>query len=256
MDLLQPCTLDFLFLLDRQNFLSQWSHSSTAVTFLFHMISSAVTTTWTPPVWNVLERVGSMKIFWRQFDRFYFISKRMTNTRMTHERDLFNDNSKNRQRFGEGKGWQLARCWWRTTCGSQKKEECVPGDYARIQVTGCTTFLLTNGILRLVFFSFSSWNSSIDVRNRGRVWYPVIPPFLRIKWTGYTVFQRKNRSVLAKTHLVKVSRMKLAVSLTARAKCRTRWGILLRSTSTKIPLSCRRRWVRSESIIQVEGALN
>jgi hypothetical protein len=45
---------------------------------------------------------------------------------------------------------------------SQKKEECVPGDYIKIQVTVYTIFLQNNSTIRLVDFIFLYYEKSLQ----------------------------------------------------------------------------------------------
>ena len=121
-----------------------------------------------------------------------FLFQIESNTRMTHEKDLPNDNSKNRPN--------------RWVCLIVTNDVWEP-EKGRV----CTRWLSESPSDRLHNLPankgdsparlYSSWrNSSVNVHNRGRVWYPVIPLFIRIKWAGYTIFQRKNANSLAKKH--------------------------------------------------------
>lgn len=130
--------------------------------------------------------------------------------------------------------WKCSDNW--TTHLSHKEEECIPGDCADIQVTDYAVFL-----------------QNIADSNEDRVdaWWTsqrksVIPGDLfvfQINRTGYTTFLRLDTRYLSHVRLFS-SRTNLII---AKAKCRTRWGIVSHPTSTKIPPSLSELYVSNSA---------
>ncbi len=88
---------------------------------------------------------------------FYWLRKKWYNKKRIN---LFNDNSWNIElsEFVNRSFFVFIT----TTNMSQKKEECVPGDYIKIQVTVYTIFLQNNSTIRLVDFIFLYYEKSLQ----------------------------------------------------------------------------------------------